>query len=265
MSPNQQFAYPGDSNFGYTIGAEELARLRQQAEASQGKAPRPTIGSDRRIQGGVYEGLYGGEAIVVDYNEDPELIDAAVSEVMGRATKKDGTVDKSEALWSVYDVVTERMQYDQDATDEILKSQGGKDGTKVSLSVYIEKGKGVCRHQALFAGTLLERLVDTGVLNGQVSVDRSERRAAQDDSRDGHAWVRYTTSSGEVIILDPAQQKMDTLENLRDAYRKNPYETWDYARDEDKMRGVVKTAEVLPQVDLEPFKDENGIINRVPW
>lgn len=261
---NPQFSYPGESQFGYTLNAKEVAQLRQQAERSIGSTERATIGSDTQIQEGVYEGAYGGEAIVVDYDADPGLIDDAINAVKERATV-DGKIDKGRVLHNVFDVVRERMLPNQRAVDEIFKSVGEKDGTKISLSIYIDKAVGVCRHQALFVGIILERLIDDETLRGSVSVDRSQRSSATEDKYDGHSWARYTTSSNEVIIIDTALNTIDTLENLRNMNQKNPFDTWDYSRTEDKMASVVGASKIIDHpIDMTPYMNPEGIIDRVP-
>lgn len=133
---------------------------------------------------------------------------------------------------------------------------------------------GVCRHQALFAGVLLEKLADSGILSGVVSVERNmNKRDTNDDKYDGHSWVRYTNSSGRVFILDVAQQQIAALSDLMAARRRNE-QVWDYARPEDytKLHGE-QTAAVIEQasqwgreagqsmVEL----DEDGLIIVPDW
>jgi hypothetical protein len=69
------------------------------------------------------------------------------------------------------------MKYDQEAVDRIFTEKArGVNHQKVALEVYIDEGVGVCRHQALFVGLLLEHLIKDGLLSGKVNVDRNMNR-----------------------------------------------------------------------------------------
>lgn len=223
-----------DKSWEYTNMAIDIARLRQQAERRDGRQERPTIGRDTRIDGGVYEGSYGGEAIVVDREKYPSGYEYAKAEVTRRSIDGTGAIDKNYILDNVFKVVGKMMAYDQGAVNRIFEKEGGKDGTKIALDMYANLGVGVCRHQALFVAQLLEGFVDDGVLHGQVSVDRNMVRM-QGDDYDGHAWVRYTTSGGTVYILDVAQNKIALLSDLMAAHDRGE-NVWDYAREEDEQR-----------------------------
>lgn len=232
----------------YTIRAEDAKNARWAREGAAGRARRHGIGRDTQLSEGVYEGSYGGEAITLDYERDPELIDAAIDEVVRRASegRNGGGVNKGRVLHDVFDVVTERMRYDSKGVEEIFKNDLlGKDGAKISLSAYIDKGVGVCRHQALFTGIILEKLIQRGVLSGAVSVDRNMIRGKGSDRYDGHAWARYVNSRGEVIILDVAQKKIGYLHDLMDEHSKSPDRVWNYARPTDAMLRTVHNAQVI--------------------
>lgn len=218
-------------------GCREASTTRGAA----GREPRPTIGHDTPISGGVYENAYGREAIVVDMEKHP-LLRETLDEVVARITDEDGRVDKSRALHAVFDIVKDRMRYSKDATNEIFRTVGhNTHGSKIALDVYIDKGVGVCRHQALYAGAILEELIKRGILNGQVSVERNMKQRDNDDAYDGHAWVRYTTSSGEIVILDVAQNRVNTLDTLMRARRSGDRRVWDYGREQDhaRLRGQI--------------------------
>ena len=237
---------PPEGVWDYTVKAADVVEARRARERQAGRESRPTITRDSRIDGGVYEGSYGGEAIVVDSNKMP-AIQAALDDIMRRISP-DGTPNKHLALQTVFNYVSTQMQYGRADVEEILQRAGGRDGTKIGLSVYIERGVGVCRHQALFAGVLLEKLADSGVLSGAVSVERNmNRRGTNDDKYDGHSWVRYTNSGGRVFILDVAQQQVAALSDLMTARRRKE-KVWDYARPEDyaKLHGE-QTAAAIKQ------------------
>jgi len=69
----------------YTVYAKHVVERRQSHEAQAGRDIRPTIGRDSTIDGGVYEGAYGGEAIVVDTEKYP-AINAAYEQVLRKIT-----------------------------------------------------------------------------------------------------------------------------------------------------------------------------------
>lgn len=199
---------------------------------------RPIIGRDSRISGGVYYGTYQGEAIVIDPEKYPDIYDKWYKEAKQLATDK-GSIDRNYILYSVFRTVKMEMPYSMNGVDDVLssiaKDKGDskfQDGTKVELSIFMNGHVGVCRHQALAAGVLLERFVDEGYLKGKVSVDRNESWDANGEPEGGHAWVRYTTSADEVYILDVAQDYAGTLEDSKD----NAH--WNYLRPEEKQQIV---------------------------
>jgi hypothetical protein len=223
----------------YTSKAEDIALLRQQQERERGVKERHTISRDSKISGGVYEGAYGGEAIVVDTEKYP-LINQAVEQVIEKITVG-GRIDKGLVLETVYRYVLANMRYDSAAVDKIFAEDcKGTDGQKISIDVYIGDGVGECRHQALFAGAILEQLAERGIVGGRASVERNLVKHGPDGKYDGHSWVRYTNSADTVYVLDIAQHKLDTLDNLMQD-RRNSKDVWDYARKEDheRIRGLL--------------------------
>jgi len=256
-----------DDGWGYTADAAEVARLRQELEKNNGREVRHTISRDGRIDGGVYEGNYGGEAIVVDRKKYSEGYDMAMASVEAAITRPDGSIDKSLVMQSVFNQVRQTMKYDQYEVGKILQDLGqGKDGTKIALQEYIQKGVGVCRHQALFAGQLLEGLKDKGYISGSASIDRNKNRRVDEDGYDGHAWVRYTNGAGEVFIIDVAHGIIGSLDQIN-AAREKGARVWDYERPEDKARRVAAdvalTATLQNKSEMKPTLaefDENGLL-----
>lgn len=187
------------------------------AETYQG---RHVIGRDRPILNGVYLGAHAREAIVV--SEDEGILPRAYLELRHRL----GILPK---LWSerallrfVHGYVRERMPGGQDATNALLASYlpSGGDDRKIVLSAFVAGKAGVCRHRALFAGYLIERLIRDELLQGMVSVDRSE----EDDG--GHAWVRFTSKrTGRIYIVDAGLDECGELYAIR--------AEWDYRRPTD--------------------------------
>lgn len=201
-----------------------MIRLQNGGNIYEG---RPLIGRDTPIDGGVYYGVYtdGGEAIVVDSQKYPEVYDEWSAMVRERASVN-GNLIRDFILSAVYETVLEQMPYSQKGVDSLRKLHRNGDGQKIELSMFMEDHVGVCRHQALAAGVLIERLVKDGTLGGHVSVDRSQESPQGDPQ--GHAWVRYTNSAGRVYIIDIANKNIGTLQEA------NAAGDWNYMRPEDR-------------------------------
>lgn len=179
---------------------------------------RPVIGRDTAINGGVYVGARGREAVVVDDTTQPHL-NQVYAEMQQRQTAKTrGQPFKSGILETVYGIALEKIPYDSKRTEEYLKTF--LPDKKVALSQFIILKAGVCRHQALFVAYLLERLAKEGFIQGRASIDRNYAAG-----RGGHAWVRYTNSRGIVFIIDPAKHYIGKLSET-------PEDKWFYERPE---------------------------------
>lgn len=211
---------------------------------------RPLLGRDEDPRGKILYTLALGEAIVVDPTKDPVLYNQWFSEVEDRAKAGGDSVQRGYVLHAVFDQVSEKMKYSQEGVEDLLKKYNAtKDGDKIELSVFMEDGVGVCRHQALAVATLLYQAKDAGHIRGDISVDKSEQWSPNGD-KGGHAWVRYTANDGDIHIVDVAQDFIGSLEDSR--YRK---EGWNYLRPEDKM-----------QVEAQQIGGTavNQIIDRIP-
>lgn len=229
---------------------------------------RPIMSRDQDPRGKVFYTTAGGEAIVVDPTKYPEVYKKWYREFEDRArgNKRKGVIGslinranggtvqeevvRPLVLQSAFDLVSEKMKYSKQGVQKILQEENAtKDGAKVELSIFMDEGVGVCRHQALAVATLLSEAKDNGHIRGDISVDRSEQWSPDGD-RSGHAWVRYTSHSGTVMILDVAQGFMGTLEESR-----SRPEGWNYLRPEDT---VTQQAAELGGTAV------NQIIDRVP-
>ncbi|HEX3568209.1 MAG TPA: hypothetical protein VHT70_00865 [Candidatus Saccharimonadales bacterium] len=173
-----------------------------------------SINRDSRINGGVYHvSSMHGEAISVDdKSTNSQQYDRAHQHVLKRASLN-GTLRPHRLPRAVFEEISDAMQYSEDQVEELHDSIAAKhrleelpNGTLVDLGYYLEAGIGVCRHQALASAYLLERLIDTSQLQGEVHVERNMRYFV--DGVDGHAWARYrdTLPAAESIILDVANQ-----------------------------------------------------------
>lgn len=188
---------------------------------------RPVIHRDTPINGGVYLGAGAREAIVVDDKKDLDTrgesnLDKAYQRLLEklRKIKSEGKNIKGYFLEEVYKLVLEEMPYDLEKVERI-QDQLDPD-QKIYLSHFFDGG--VCRHQALLAGYLLERLAKDGIAGGKVSIDRNSI-----EGKGGHAWVRYTNSIGKVFIIDVAQEYLGPLKDIA-----IPEDRWFYERPEDK-------------------------------
>ncbi|MFA5185170.1 MAG: hypothetical protein WC551_01670 [Patescibacteria group bacterium] len=205
---------------------------------------RPIIGSGMgNINGGVYLGVNAREAVVVDDNREKpggETLQALYSEIVlpkiDRAAKKYGRNPKDVAIAVIFNVVTEVLPYDKEKSEALIQqlTNGRSDG-KVHLASFLNFGAGVCRHQALLVAYLIEKLMQEDNpayrLNGQLSIERNKVALTNENLAGAHAWVRYTSTSGEIRIIDIAQKRCGRLEKLI-----NEPGAWEYARPEDLKR-----------------------------
>jgi hypothetical protein len=208
---------------------ERLARDGKLETSENGErmyASRFLIGKDTPVHGGVSIGSGHREAIVVDdmrgkmenlddlpdkarrsiervnsaYETPVQAIQSMVDQMPPTEDKTKLRAREEKIIKRVYKEVKNRMKWDHDAVLDIADRYALNDDQKVNLGVYVRKGFGVCRHQALYAGYIIERLIAEGALQGKISVERNVT------DRGGHAWATYTTSNGETLIIDPAQK-----------------------------------------------------------
>lgn len=212
---------------------------------------RRILGRDMPINDSVYIGESDREAVVIDDKKDARLrlaydkfietrrqeatdriyslknifakaFDALLNQKNKiRLTKEEfaeGIID------SVFNYVKGSLPYDKGVVSklEALSKQEGRSlSRKICLGEYLNEAGGVCRHQALLAAYILEKLIKDGYLSGKVSVDRNKVKG-----EGGHAWARYTDADNETFIIDSAQ---DYCGRLADAKKGR----WKYARPED--------------------------------
>ena len=185
-------------------------------------AGRHIIGRDTQINGGVYVGSGKREAIVVDDKKYPEELDGVYNQLITRIQAA-GSEYKDSILGDVYSLVQEVLPFNETGVltlvQSVTSSAKGND-TKVPLNEFIKSKVGVCRHEALLVGYLLERLKKNGIISPKnISIDRNFI-----PHRGGHAWVRYENSEGKIGIIDPAQNFIGSLEDA------NKLAGWDYNR-----------------------------------
>jgi hypothetical protein len=190
---------------------------------------RHLISRDTSVINGIYAGNYGGEAIVVDYDKNFRGYDKLTESAIDYASSKKGVIDKTKILNGVYETVKSVMPYSTEGVEFVNKKYKVQDYDKVSLFAYINNHSGQCRHQALLTTTILQLLIQRGILGGHASVDRSIQWL-EDGSRSGHAWSRYVDSSGRILILDVAQEFIGTLDQAQSREF-----GWNYLREYDSV------------------------------
>ncbi len=182
------------------------------------------IGRDTKIDKGVYIGQTSREAIVVDFTSSVFL-----SELFEEAKERCELIRQCRHppfLETVYHLVRERMRYDEEQTMKIITQENAKMDGLISLDRFIEAGVGVCRHQALFAGILMEKATEEFIVPGRVSVDRNSIGYL------AHAWDRFTFPSAKTYILNLSPPGyIGTLEDSMKEAR-----GWYFLRPEDEKR-----------------------------
>ena len=179
---------------------------------------RHFIAMDTRIDKGVSVGGFSREAIVVDFDKSPSL-QRLYNEILLRC-RVSGKFARNLFLGKLYGLVDETFQQRSDEyVEQLVNSLNVPDDYKVSLDFFVENHAGVCRHMALTAGVVTERLADNRYLRGKVSVDRNEVKG-----HGAHEWVRYTSSSGRVLIIDVARGFCGTLEDSAKLANSWPYQ-----------------------------------------
>lgn len=236
----------------YTMIPEDIKKLRKELKGYEEpyvddkgqEVPakfqgRDVIKRDSRINGGVYIVPGIQEAIVVDDgrgnnqkgSEEMSVLQReygrAYSDFLTKAKALGANVEhgvkadqETSVVRAAFASSVDILDYDLGIASSIASEHKDE---KVNLSLFLQEGKGVCRHQALLASYYLERAISGGYMSGRVSVDRNYV-----EGRGGHAWARYTDSSGEVYIIDPAQNFVGTLKES-----KGRSDTWNYSRPEE--------------------------------
>lgn len=201
-------------------------------------AGRHIIARDTPINKGVYLGSSPRDAIVVDDEKYPQELGESYAELCKwfEFERFQGNIKNGDHLLfeKVLEMTKQRLGGDDPDIIEKVDSEirrvreleWTKNGRlmsgdiKIPLNLFIKKGVGVCRHRALLAGYLLERMVNYGQIFGSVSIDRNTIKG-----KGGHAWVRFTDGK-DIIIIDPSLGYVGKLQDASVA-------VWDYRRPED--------------------------------
>ena len=224
--PEREGINPEDAEWDYTQRLGDYLRGSRFYEEPDGESPhgyfqgRPIIARDTKINGGVYMVGGMGEALVVD-DKKYEQLNKTYSEFTKRAAGWFGKSIKADQKFfkRLLGFSQERLLYNLKKTEEIADQYSADQ--KISLDIFLDAGVGVCRHQAVLGAYLLEKMIGEGLIKGQVSVDRNIIQG-----QGGHAWIRYTDENGRVMIIDPAQDYVGPLEDIKK-------DRWFYERPED--------------------------------
>jgi hypothetical protein len=176
---------------------------------------RHVIGPDTRILGGVY---YRHGANVVDFNEAPRPYEVAYEHLEEYLTggEEETLLAFGYALnWAVNDT----MVSDRHLTGAVLRQEALRrgqlvigDGDEIGLSRFMNAAAGVCRHQALLGGALVELLQarrDTGI---RASLELPQIPGLNPH----HAWLRCTRDDDGVVV-DFDQRKVIPVKSLPSA------------------------------------------------
>ncbi|MEM2115680.1 MAG: hypothetical protein QW524_01795 [Candidatus Woesearchaeota archaeon] len=156
------------------------------------------------------------------------------------------------------------------------------------IDFYFRHGPFVCKHYASAMGCLLEKAINEGVLNGDLSL---ETNYLVTDSIQGHAWIRYKNNHG-TFIIDLANNKIQSLEknienekriekkeNLENKLKRLDvevvekilkYEYWDYKRPEEsrEFREYYEFIDFLRDKGYQVIRRFSPIKSRIyvnPW
>ncbi len=196
------------------------------------------IGPDTPIDGRVYPAVVGG-SVLVSYGSSQRLqnLYGLILENLSNQGLSGGDINSWQmaVLEEVFYIGREAFHRagDQEFI-KFCKEHGIPDYSVVSLDKFLQHGVGTCRHMALFAACMVERLINDGYLEGaRVSVDKNEING------EAHAWCRVTFNNStdpnqtDVWILDAAG---DYLGPLNEGDKADGRIKWDYRRPEDKNR-----------------------------
>jgi hypothetical protein len=181
---------------------------------------RRVIERDSPIDGGVCLGEGEREAIVVDSVKYPEI--RGLYEIAKEKATRNGRIDKNYILNAVFNTVKEALPKQNNALVEqiVAKYEASRD-KEIPIDIFVMNKAAVCRQDAILCGVLLEKFKKEGYIRGKISIDRNSREEG------GHVWCRYTSSAGEVTILDVAQNFFDDIEKATE-------KRWSYKRPGEK-------------------------------
>lgn len=182
----------------------------------------------RHFNGAISPSVPYGEAILVDADSAQiRQVYQNIKREITNPTDPSNSYNIRNILRIVSDNTAKAIPYNLAATDELCEPYC--DYQVMKLSRFIDNGTGVCRHQALLAASLIEKLQQNRLLQGYVTVNRNDVHYG-DGRAGGHMWAvyHYDDNPRHDMIVDPAQDFVGT----RNEAKLLPNEYWDY-RDPD--------------------------------
>jgi pSer/pThr/pTyr-binding forkhead associated (FHA) protein len=173
----------------------------------------PIIG---RRTSSVKNGVYfttepNSEAVIVD--DKSKALQRLRNELAAKYESRHGAKPAQnieKVLKEINSFIRKVMPYSDRTSDRLSKPL--YNGNKlIGLSEYVDARGGVCRHQCLLAAFLAESLIEKGILEGQVGVERNR----DVDAHGAHAWAIFKTLDGQTIVIDPAQNYVGTKQQAR--------------------------------------------------
>ncbi|MBU0547371.1 MAG: hypothetical protein KKH57_01240, partial [Candidatus Omnitrophica bacterium] len=144
------------------------------------------------------------ETILVDWDRDVHL-QSLYTKILKDAGVEEGQIlsgeVKGELIERVFDSIKKNVPYNKKAF-----SKEELNGEDVLIGETIARNGGVCRHMGILQAAILERMMQTGLLKGNVFYVRGN----------GHGWAVYRNSVGEFAVLDAAQRQ--SLAGLQEIY-----------------------------------------------
>ncbi len=180
---------------------------------------RHIIARDTPINKGIYLGSGVREALVVDDLMDAPLHDLYTTLLQQTPNSEYSHTDQR--IKAVFEMARTAIPYNPVVVGILLRHFPADD--EILLGRFIELQGGQCRHQALLAAYLIERLLRDNIIHGNVSVDRNSVPYLG-----GHGWARYTNEHGHVTIMDLAQNYLGSLQDIHN-------HRWFYLRPDDHI------------------------------
>lgn len=225
---NQAFIKGGErAHWEYTQSGIDYAKHTRFYEEKQSGSKKEQYYMGRRIikrDSPINKGVYfvGGldESIVVDDEKDVFLQKSYADLTRWiRVQQSQRSLRIDDVINHIWQDAMNAMPYNLRKVDDFVHRSAINQ--KIYLGAFSKDGNcgaAVCRHQGLYCAYLLEKLISDGYFGGKVSVDRNYVTGVG-----GHAWARYTTYNGRVIIIDPAQKYCGSLDAV-------PENRWFYQR-----------------------------------
>ncbi len=257
-----------------TLGVETVLDNQEPSEPAEVVAPESQIHFEdiQCIDSNTYpidgktdeRGREFGEPVVIVNSEQEtvgyqKLLDS-FNQIIEKRQKKGRQPSEEKVLESIFEAVSQTLDYDSAYAQSYSQLLAKAESTEqvVNLGSYLSDGKGTGRHMSLACSWLAEQAQKRSLLPAGATL--TAELSSEQRSTSVHGWGRYTSSSGEIYILDPAQHYFGTLEEIvRDG--KTGINRWDYFRS-DYERDVTRE-KVLGKDIFELIGEDNGALKKV--